>query len=613
MRRIALISSAFWLCISSYGQITVKKTFFDSDKTILKEEISLNESDSTLEGEYQSFYQNGSLATKGFYKENFSDSTWIFYFENGNEKAQGDFKEGKQTGSWVYYFENGNEKAVGLLQENIKHGHWTFYFENGLEKSSGIFFSGKKEGIWNYLYEEGSLKAQAYFDHGDGVYKEFYPSGKLKMEGKNVDEESEGTWTYYYESGEIEAEGDFTSGLRDGYWKHFHKNNQLAAEGEFLSGEKNGVWKYYYPDGSISSEGEMKEDQRDGFWKLYYQSGIIKGEGKYDVGTGEYVEFYESGKQKARGSVKNGNKHGKWVYYSEQGVEDGAADYKDGLGDYKSFYPDGTIKMEGQLEDERRVGQWTLYNPDGSIAGVYRPVYESEKPIFRTSESIKADIDIEKKQLLDKPEYRYKSNKLRYFQPRVNEFRGYIIATNPIWTLMGKWPLSVEYYLQERLGYEMELFFHKNPFFKNPGISEMKTTGGTVDFRQKFYHDDKKLGMFYFGHQLSGGYLIHEVIKLDPSQSITNPKEISLKANETQFGYGLFIGERWMQRSGNAGLTIDFHIGVSITSRGINKEYANSDVNESLFKDLDQSKVFFPMIFGINIGFSGPKRAIISL
>ncbi|MEP0369169.1 MAG: membrane-binding protein [Cyclobacteriaceae bacterium] len=610
MRKYAFIIAVLTLWFSSNGQVITKKTYFDQEKTKIQEVISINEVDSSLVGRYQAFYGNGSLATQGYYHHDLSDSLWEFYFENGHEKAMGYYEQGKQTGQWVYYFENGNKKATGLFKDNIKHGHWTYYFENGTEKSSGIYFDGQKEGIWNYLYEEGSLKAQAYYDQGDGLYKEFYPSGALKMEGRNVDEESEGNWIYYFETGEKEAEGAFNDGLRNGYWKHFHKNGQIAAEGNFLSGEKNGVWKYYYPDGSVSSEGEMKRNQKDGFWKLYYQSGIIKGEGKYDVGTGEYVEFYESGKQKARGFIKNGQKDGEWIFYSEDGVEDGIATYTNGKGDYQSFYPDGTIKMKGQLDDERRVGEWTLYNPDASIAGVYRPVYENEKPIFRTSESIKAEKE---KESFSKPEYRYKSNKLRYFQPRVNEFRGYIIATNPAWIPLGHIPLAVEYYLQERLGYELELFLHKKPFLKQADAGKVNTAGITAEFRQKFYHDDKKLGMFYFGHQLEGGYLNHKAIKQDFSMSLTNPNETELQASEMQFGYGVFIGHRWMQRAGNAGLTADFHIGMAITTRSFTKDYATSDVNEQLFKSLDQSEVFFPIIFGINLGFSGPKRAVISL
>jgi uncharacterized protein len=595
----------FFFINSAWSQIIVKKTFFDNEKTQIRELISLNGKDSTLEGKYQAFYQNGSLSTKGHYHKNLSDSTWIFFFENGNKKATGKYEHGIQSGKWSYFFENGNKKAEGILDKNIKEGTWLFYFENGGEKSSGKYHNGKKQGIWNYFFEEGSLKAQAYYEQGNGSYKEFYPSGALKMEGQNFDEKSEGDWTYYHESGEKEAEGAFKYGLRDGKWKYYHVNGQIAAEGLFASGEKIGVWKYFYEDGSVNAEGTMKNDQKDGFWKLYYPSGIVKGEGRYDLGTGEYIEFYENGKQKAKGALMAGKKQDKWIYYSEDGVEDGYAFFENGIGDYQGFYHDGTIKMKGQLEDDRRVGEWSLFNPDGTLAGVYRPVYENDKPIFRTSESLQ--VDAAPSQNVEKPEYKYKNNQSRYFTPRVNEFRGYILATNPLWTVVGKLPVSFEYYYQERLGYETELTFHNSPFFRQAKIDEMSTKGGTLAFKQKFYNNDTDLGLFYFGHQLSVGYLLHHVTKID-SSNISAPFEIDLNATESRFSYGVLIGNRWMKRAGNAGPTVDFHFGIAIAARNFQKEYATSLVNEGLFKNLNQDRVYVPIIFGINIGFSGPKR-----
>lgn len=603
----SLFKYLLFLTIShqSIGQVFVKKKYFDPEQTKIKEIITLSEIDSSLEGSYQSFYQNGSLETKGYYANNQSDSLWIFYFENGRKKAEGKFKDGEQEGDWTYYFENGNEKAKGKFKDNIRHGYWSFYFENGNEKSSGIYFEGKKEGIWNYQYEDETLKAQAYYNEGKGLYKEFYPDGSLKMEGKNENEKSEGKWFYYYPTGEVEATGVFTNGLRNEHWQYFHRNGQLAAEGQFLDGQKSGVWKYYYQDGSVSSEGQMKEDQKDGYWKLYYPSGLIKGQGEFEVGTGNYEEFYESGQQKSSGELIDGKKTGQWIFYNEEGLEDGVANYKDGHGVYKSYYPDGRLKMEGELEGDRRVGKWILYNPDGTMAGVYRPVYEDEKPIFRTSESIAADRE---KEHLDKPEYKYKSNTIRYFQRRNGEFRGYIIGTNPFWTLKGELPIAIEYYMQERLGYETQLTILKSPFFSEAEIDKVGTAGARLEFRQKLYNFDQKLGMFYFGHQIMGAYMQHEIIKLDSISSPLIPREISLKANESQFAYGLFIGNRWMQRPGNAGVTLDIHIGASIGARNFSKKYATTSINEGLFKQVDQKVRITPIIIGINIGFSGPKR-----
>jgi len=581
-----------------------KKTYYDAEQTKLKEVVTMLRKDSTLHGTYASLYVNGSLAIKGHYSQGKSDSTWIYYYENGHEKAYGPFDTDNQSGKWKYFYESGELKAVGTYANNIKHGSWTYYYENGQEKSTGIYFKNQKEGIWNYFYEDGSLKAQAFFQQGKGHYKEFYPNGKLKTEGRNEYEKSEGPWTYYYESDGIEAEGNFKRGLRNGFWKYYHENGQLAAEGVFKDGEKSGVWKYYFPDGTISSEGEMVNDQRDGFWKLYYQSGEIKGEGKYDQGSGDYVEYYPNGKQKARGAMENGMREGRWEYYNEEGLEDGEAVFVDGVGDYKGYYPDGTIKMTGTIDNGKRVGQWTLYNPDGTVAGIYKPVYEEERPIFRTT-----NFDDKKstKQSSDKVEYMYKNRKIRYFNPRINEYTGIIVATNPLQPLFNQLPISVEYYIQERLGYEINIVMRKKPFYQDissKSSNQVNSLGFDLHLRQKFYHDDTKLGMFYFGHEILTGYLEHQATVMDSSQSPAAFTKIFAK--ESRLAYGLFIGDRWMKRTGNSGLTIDFNLGIALGRRFFKKAFDQQYSN--VFDELNQDKFYLPLIFTLNIGFAGPKR-----
>lgn len=602
------------LCIAftpfyALGQKTFEqKTYYDDQKTKLKEVVSLLKNDSIPHGAYLSIYENGSLAIHGYYDHGASDSTWVYYYENGREKANGSFQNGGQHGEWKYFFESGEPKAIGSYQQNIRHGQWTYYFESGQEKSSGIYLENKKEGIWNYFYEDGSLKAQAFFNEGKGHYKEFYPDGRLKTEGRNENEKSEGLWTYYHESGEIEARGEFQNGLRNGPWKYYHKNGQVAATGDFTNGEKTGVWTYYFPDGTISSEGQMTNDQREGFWKLYYQTGEIKGEGKFDQGTGEFVEYYASGKQKARGKMVDGQREGTWKYFNEEGLEDGEATFHMGEGSYKGYYPDGTIKMSGIIKDDRRVGQWTLYNPDGSVAGIYMPVYEDERPIFRTSELSNTE---ETKKTSDKPEYRYKRKKSRYFSPRINEYTGFIVGINPIWTVAGKLPISVEYYVQERLGLEAQVTIFKKPFFRDFSnrYNRLSSLGLGLDLRQKFYHTDTELGMFYFGHQLTGAYLQHQSSILDSISSVV-PNKVRLIADEVRIAYGLFIGDRWMERVGDSGLTFDFNIGVAVGRRIFDKNY---DLQyDYLFDELNQDKFYLPIIFTLNIGYAGPKRRSIS-
>lgn len=579
-----------------------QRTYYDDLQTKLKEVITLTKEDSTLHGEYSSVFENGSLAVKGFYVMGKSDSLWSYYYENGRLKAEGKFINGSQVGIWRYYYESGQYKARGKYDRNIKHGSWAHYYENGKEKSTGIFYNNVKEGIWNYFYEDGELKAQAFFQQGKGNYKEFYPGGQLKSEGLNINDKSEGDWKYFYESGELEAEGPFKNGVREGYWKYYHTNGQLAAEGEFRKGEKYGVWKYYYEDGTISSEGEMVSDQKDGFWKLYYQSGEVKSEAKYDKGSGEYVEYYPNGKQKSRGNMINGLREGSWKYFGEDGREDGKAEFLNGEGDYEGYYPDGSVKMTGKIKDGKRIGKWVLYNPDGSVAGTYTPVYEEQKPIFRAT-NLNEEAT---KRAGDKPEYRYKNNKIRYFNSTINEYTGVIIGSNPVMPTFGQLPISVEYYKQERLGYELNMVMHKDPFYNNTTkiIGPPHTLGLDLHLRQKFYHNDSKAGMFYFGHEILTGYLQHKSEVKEEINQMTVWS--SIMSDESRFAYGLFIGDRWMQRTNDSGMTIDFNIGFAMGYRNFRKKV--DPKYYSYFDELNQDKFYLPVIFTLNVGFAGPKR-----
>lgn len=592
------------IIFSAFAQLKQGKKYYDSDSNKIKEIYHYSLQDSMLYGSYESFYFNGSLQTYGWYEKNLPDSLWRYYYENGRKKAIGRFKAGKPDGKWEYYFENGNLKSKGILRGVNKEGFWTFYYENDGEKSNGNYFNNQKSGIWNYFYEDGSIKAQAYLESGKGKYTEFYPSGARRMEGFNQNEKSIGEWIYYYESGEIEAIGSFENGLKTGVWTYYHKNGVIAGEGLYDSGVRTGDWKYYHDNGNISQSGKIINNQKDGYWKLFYPSGELLGEADFSQGTGDYNEYYPSGSRKSKGQLVNGKKEGKWYYYGENGNLEGEATMTNGEGEYIGYYADGTVKMKGRLKDDKRIGEWTLFNPDGTTAGTYHPIYEDETPIFKTRIS---EDELERGQY-DKPDYRYKRRESRYFQPTINEYRGIIVGSNPLWLIDNQLPLALEYYMQERLGYELQIDILRNPFFTSDDAIadyEIYRRGAKIHFRQKFYSPDAKLGMLYFGHQLSFKYLNHQVNHID-TLIIQQPRRFG-NMIETGIGYGIFVGNRWMKDVGNAGFTIDLFLGVSVMKRNFNKQYEPLQVLDNYFDREIKSNIHFPVLVGLNFGLVGPK------
>ncbi len=571
-------------------------TYYDIDSLLLKEKIVVSEGN-ILNGKYESYFASGGKKVMGFYYNNKPDSLWEYYHENGKLKSAGHLKNGEKIGAWKHYFENGNLRMQGFMKGEKRNGNWKFYYENGEEKAIGFYHNNQKEKVWNYFFEDGKLKAQAFYKNGSGEYKELYPSGALKLEGFNSNQKSVGKWRYYYESGELEAEGFFKNGAKNGNWKYFHKNGNISAKGNFANGSKEGLWKYYYEDGQLYSEGIESESQKDGFWKLYYESGERKAEGEFQNGTGKYFEFYENGKQKSTGKVVKGKNEGRWIYFDELGNEEGYAIFRRGVGSYKGFYEDGTLRMEGTIENNKRVGIWKLYNQDTTLAGYYKPIYEEDRPSFKIAESFVKD------EKFDKPEYRVKKDKVRFFKPKINEYKGYIISTNPLMSFLGLLPFAIEKYTQERLGYELTVSYLREPFFQRVSRITPESPynkGFSFSFRQKLYHEDSRSGMFYFGHQITTQFLEHRATTTTPQGTLT--------ASQNAYSYDLFIGTRWLKNPSNGGFTWDAYIGIGFGYQSFNRSFEGINVANDPFLDIDNSGLIVPIRFGLTFGYLSPRK-----
>ena len=595
-------------CFASYAlsQPIEIRTYHDEQQSLIKEIYFIKDSlSANLTGPYKSFFINGTLEREGYYKDNYPDSTWTYYYESGLKKMRGVLKNGSSHGLWEYFFENGKINMAGIIIDSKREGTWKYYFENGNLKSQGEYVQNKKVGIWNYFYEEGELKAQAFYKNDKGKYKEFYTDGKVKAEGININGQSDSTWVFYHENGKTKATGEYRLGKRVGSWIYYHDNEIKSAEGNFINGEKEGKWIYYHENGEVSSEGALREGKKEGYWKIFGDDGIFKAEGVFDQNDGKYKEYYESGKLKSEGYIEDGKNHGIWTYYYEDGTKEGECEYVHGDGQYVGYYKDGSVKMKGNIKDGVNVGLWELYKGDGSLAGYYRPYYEDSKPVYKLVEK-----KPQRRGDYIKPEYKFKSYKSRYFDPVINEYKGVIIATNPLATFIGQLPLSIEYYIEERLGYEVMATILRDPFYKSSesvDINEVYNRGFSIALKQKFYHPEGRIGMFYFGHEVRLTSLDYFSNVID-SASVPSFQD-KINAKETKFEYALFVGDRWMRlfgeryKNNSLGFTIDTYVGFGFGYRLYEEKFSNKPEYDQIFKNVNDSKFVISPRLGFNIGF----------
>ncbi|WP_017732228.1 toxin-antitoxin system YwqK family antitoxin [Nafulsella turpanensis] len=587
------------------GQSRKIIVYYDQNQKVVKEIFYVEDTLSmALEGPYSSYYVSGALREKGFYSNNQATGFWEYFYESGNPKMKGELKDGSNFGHWKYYYENGNLSMEGPIFDGQRQDFWTHYYENGSVKRQGKYLNNRMVGIWNYFYESqqggyGSLKAQAFYEDGKGTYKEFYPNGELKAEGLYIDGKSEGEWIFYHPNGAIEAKGSYLNGTRQGKWVYFHANGEKAAEGVYTDGLREGDWRFYHKNGQLSSEGKMQEGQKDGYWVLYNRWGDYKGEGNFVKGEGEYKEFHQNGRLKTIGMIKDDKNEGEWLYYYPNGRLEGKASFENGRGTYIGYYPDGSKNMEGLVENGQRVEVWKMYKKSGELSGFYKVYYENDAPVYKIVEDKKE----KEPEGSDKPEYRFKVTRFRNFEPKIGEFKALILATNPLAPLHGSLPVSVEYYIQERLGYDLQLTYLRKPFFQHHDLVQAGGEyyqGFSFAVKQKFYQPEDKLGMFYYGHEFRVSPIMHFHQTDNPSLG----RDGAVSMDELKVEYSVVFGNRITRDAGRKGVTLDVFLGIGAGYRYISKNYAEEELDESVFGNVSQRNFSVPIRFGFNLGYA---------
>jgi uncharacterized protein len=582
------------------------ETWYDLKNQNVKESyFVLSKSPTVLDSLYLTFYQNGNLKSRGFFNKNKPEGEWTYFYENGNIKMKGEILDKASHGQWTYYYENGKVNMEGKMAKGLREGEWKFYYENGNLKNSGLYKKDLREGLWNYFYEDGAFKAQAKFESDKGTYREFYDDGIVKSEGPIASGKSNGLWKYYYENGRIKAEGHEVEGVKEGMWKYYHPTGVLHSEGIFSKGVPQGNWKYFHENGNLSSEGEQKDGNKNGYWKLYYSNGAFKAEGKFVDGDGVYKEYYESGKLKIEGNVIKDKNEGQWNYFYETGEREGACHFTAGKGYYTGYYENGKIRMEGMIENGAKTGIWKLYKEDGGISGYYKTYFEKDVPVFKPIEPDTLDL-LKTDSLIsyEKPKLKIPKKKSRYYTKKINEYKGFIFAMNPVGIVNSQIPFYMEYYIQERVGLEVNYTFHKDPFFRSfdNTLNEVCKIGHSAYLRNKFFQQDREFGMFYFGHELRYSTFAYSQNVVDTLYSFSIPRHLQL--HEQRGEYSFVIGNKIMQNSAKDGFVFDAFVGLGLGYRIVSGENSEDMQLTRFYNQIRTGRLTVPFRLGFNLGYS---------
>jgi antitoxin component YwqK of YwqJK toxin-antitoxin module len=179
---------------------------YDDGKTIRVEREVARYSDNNFaaDGKYREYYPSGKPFIEGQFKEGRQVGDWTYYFENGQVNRKATFTDGKTNGSWEIHREDGTLSAKRGFKDGVRDGDWITYDSTGKQPlSEEHYANGKEDGVWKVWYPNGKLKQQATFKNGkrEGTSAEWNDKGDKLIEAEYADNKLNGTATRYLPDG----------------------------------------------------------------------------------------------------------------------------------------------------------------------------------------------------------------------------------------------------------------------------------------------------------------------------------------------------------------------------------------------------------------------------
>jgi uncharacterized protein len=203
-------------------------------------------------------------------------SNAFIYNDNGLLMSEGIVDEaGNFNGRWRDYYPDKQVRAEGAYTDNRRTGVWKFYNEAGKLEQTGSYNNGRPDGLWKWYFDNGAiLREEDYFQgQRDGAFTEYSQTGDIIGQGQFSDGEKNGDWKV--KSGNITEEGKYIIGLKDGLWKSYYPDGKLRSKGSYVQGNPDGQQMLYFEDGKPREEQYYKMGLRQKTWNKFNEEGAI--------------------------------------------------------------------------------------------------------------------------------------------------------------------------------------------------------------------------------------------------------------------------------------------------------------------------------------------------
>lgn len=195
-------------------------------------------------GEMKRYFESGNLKAILIFDELTDYSSVKVYYEDGTLASDGFYVNSKKDSVWNYYsYYDKQLKSREGYKNGMKHGFSFEYYPGGSCFEKTEWKNNMKEGIREQYFKDGSVRLKANYIHGKltGNYIVYYLNGHPMVKGRYEDDKREGDWVYFEENGSVNHVISYSDG------KPLNEEELTRQQQEFFRKIEENIGKYQEP------------------------------------------------------------------------------------------------------------------------------------------------------------------------------------------------------------------------------------------------------------------------------------------------------------------------------------------------------------------------------
>ena len=169
-----------FFCVLSCHQDTnleITQTYFDTDKTKIKSEGTIDKITKLKEGIWKNYNRKGELMNEGYYKSDRQTGTWKYFHSSTKIKSKGQLLNGKKEGIWEHFYDDGSLSFTANYVNDQQEGKCQAFYKNGKLSTESFYKNGKLNGA-HITFSSRNPDTTLYLTYVDnkrmGLFKKYH-------------------------------------------------------------------------------------------------------------------------------------------------------------------------------------------------------------------------------------------------------------------------------------------------------------------------------------------------------------------------------------------------------------------------------------------------------